>query len=349
METPFPTSFLANDDDNLYYIDQNTTAGLDVKDGEVVDNDDFDFSTLVLRMVIIWLIAIGMCIFQLKQLEIENDRERLRLHEREMSQAAKVKKRFDPETRGKIVTSNIHTRKIKRIDSEGRIDFFEPEQNVPSEHDSNRNGRNLFIEVPDKNEDKNLGLACSICLESFELGQHLSWSRRLKCQHFFHSDCLVTWLMKHDDCPFCRKVLVEDVLLNDIVSKGKNSSDSSHDGESIIEEGGSFDLSSGVFVIVNGLVSPVRKTHHPTLCGTENEQDAYVLSYDIENTPVSAEDTHVIIPNKLEGGKAHRKTGSVRYDIIASDENILQSPAEDMTVSNTTLIPEISVTSFEDV
>jgi len=52
---------------------------------------------------------------------------------------------------------------------------------------------------------------CSICLDNFKDGDELSWARNLKCRHVFHSECLIPWLMTHDECPYCRTVLLEEI------------------------------------------------------------------------------------------------------------------------------------------
>lgn len=49
---------------------------------------------------------------------------------------------------------------------------------------------------------------CSICFEPYSNDQELSWSKTNKCQHVFHSECLMPWLMKHEDCPYCRTTLM---------------------------------------------------------------------------------------------------------------------------------------------
>ena len=54
---------------------------------------------------------------------------------------------------------------------------------------------------------------CPICLEPFEKGQDLSRSQRRKCYHTFHAECLEPWLMKHDDCPCCRAIFIEESTL----------------------------------------------------------------------------------------------------------------------------------------
>mmetsp|Transcript_43406 Transcript_43406/g.100037 ORF Transcript_43406/g.100037 Transcript_43406/m.100037 type:complete len:186 (-) Transcript_43406:200-757(-) len=42
---------------------------------------------------------------------------------------------------------------------------------------------------------------CSICLEGFVAGEHLS---RPWCQHIFHSACLKEWFHRASRCPLCR-------------------------------------------------------------------------------------------------------------------------------------------------
>jgi len=59
-------------------------------------------------------------------------------------------------------------------------------------------------------EDSDVDMECSVCLEVFEAGDKLSWSRNLKCEHVFHQECLMPWLMTHDECPYCRTKIIDD-------------------------------------------------------------------------------------------------------------------------------------------
>ena len=45
---------------------------------------------------------------------------------------------------------------------------------------------------------------CSICLNDYTEGDILCWSQNSECQHAFHKDCAMEWLMQSTKCPLCR-------------------------------------------------------------------------------------------------------------------------------------------------
>jgi hypothetical protein len=48
---------------------------------------------------------------------------------------------------------------------------------------------------------------CAICLSQFKSKQLVCESNNSSCQHIFHKDCMVDWLMKNNEsCPMCREV-----------------------------------------------------------------------------------------------------------------------------------------------
>ncbi len=99
-------------------------------------------------------------------------------------------------------------------------------------------------ENPNHNKQEFEDFSCSICLQPFENGQSIVWSKQLKCGHIFHNSCLVPWLLKNNDCPNCRRELIldtEDEEHNDDVD-GANQSDARssseyEDAEDDVEEG----------------------------------------------------------------------------------------------------------------
>ena len=48
---------------------------------------------------------------------------------------------------------------------------------------------------------------CAICADEYLLKQKIIC---LSCSHFFHEECIITWLRKRNQCPVCRKELKTD-------------------------------------------------------------------------------------------------------------------------------------------
>jgi len=50
---------------------------------------------------------------------------------------------------------------------------------------------------------------CPICCEEYKKGDDIAWSKNESCYHAYHVDCIMEWLMDHDDCPLCREKYIE--------------------------------------------------------------------------------------------------------------------------------------------
>lgn len=72
-----------------------------------------------------------------------------------------------------------------------------------------RSEMNLEMEILDQSSLYS-PRSCPICCEDYIKGDDVAWSRNEECCHAFHTDCIVPWLMDHDDCPMCRCVYVKE-------------------------------------------------------------------------------------------------------------------------------------------
>lgn len=46
---------------------------------------------------------------------------------------------------------------------------------------------------------------CSVCLGDFREGDDICSSINDQCTHFFHQECIIEWLLYHNECPICRR------------------------------------------------------------------------------------------------------------------------------------------------
>jgi hypothetical protein len=46
---------------------------------------------------------------------------------------------------------------------------------------------------------------CTICLEEYQVGEDIAWSRNPSCHHVYHKNCVLELLEDHDECPTCRQ------------------------------------------------------------------------------------------------------------------------------------------------
>jgi len=57
----------------------------------------------------------------------------------------------------------------------------------------------------DMNHEDEEENCCSICFGEYETGALLGVANNGHCQHMFHQECITEWLMKHEECPVCRR------------------------------------------------------------------------------------------------------------------------------------------------
>jgi hypothetical protein len=76
----------------------------------------------------------------------------------------------------------------------------------------------LYLRLPVKDEKGNfrtVDAECAICFSEYEVGDKVIWSG-LQCQHAFHDECIMPWLVKGKKrCPTCRHWFVPGARIDD--------------------------------------------------------------------------------------------------------------------------------------
>lgn len=163
----------------------------------------------------------------------------IRQQAREMRRTQQLK---DPDVSAELVGRSLTVQRIVG-GSGGHWQLGDVEESIESTDDE------LSSALQDEDD-----AACVICLEAFEIGDIVTWSKnQSECCHVYHQDCLSQWLQaKHDDCPSCRAVILD--------YQDENSGEQEED----------VDDESGLLVMMNGLVSRARQASY-TLIGQNND------------------------------------------------------------------------------
>jgi hypothetical protein len=113
------------------------------------------------------------------------------------------------------VTSTPTTTQDTTNNGDNAVD--DNDDNDPSLDDSFSN--NGFLQLPatattttsattTNHNHKQVPNCCAICLGDYAVGNVVIWSSNPKCQHAFHDDCILEWLLKMQPatpCPCCRQ------------------------------------------------------------------------------------------------------------------------------------------------
>ena len=83
----------------------------------------------------------------------------------------------------------------------------------PSDHfDVHENSKQCKHRQQDQHQHQ--GLICPICIHEIQDGDKVCYSEF--CHHVFHQDCLSAWFSTYSRiCPYCRRELITQQMLND--------------------------------------------------------------------------------------------------------------------------------------
>jgi len=82
---------------------------------------------------------------------------------------------------------------------------------------------------------------CPICLDNFEVGDMVMWSRHNhgSCSHAFHEDCLLQWLLeqRENECPTCRACFIATPDTDDSSTSSSSSTTDENENSTAEPEG----------------------------------------------------------------------------------------------------------------
>lgn len=65
---------------------------------------------------------------------------------------------------------------------------------------------------------------CSICLETYAVGDSIARVKKVgsrrRCNHWFHEECILAWLQHHNECPLCRRDMINNDHKETISTRG---------------------------------------------------------------------------------------------------------------------------------
>lgn len=199
-----------------------------------------------------------------------------------------------PKYRHMLVEHNMRTKKVVAKDAQGNLTLGSIKETsspaksnpCPLEGDDIEAGGVVSL-TEDFNEDDDH--VCSICLDNFQVGDIVSWSRHSKtCTHVFHTDCVKPWLedKRQNECPACRvPILLEDPpSLSDETSDESSSEDDSVKIRHTPDE--EDDDRDSLFMIAHGMISRAARRASYTLIGNKDSIDEDLNNMSMTDLPI---------------------------------------------------------------
>jgi Ring finger domain len=159
-----------------------------------------------------------------------------------------------------------------------------------------------------------------------------------ECRHVFHHECLEEWLTnpKHDDCPACRCQIIHDEGDDSSSGGGSNCIENATSNDVPCDTPGNYEIErdesdngqSLVFVIMHGLISPLRRARNSFV-----ETSSVLMTGDDIPLRRVLSTGHDSVPSRIGVALRHVSSGLYSHWIGSSssrhlDDSPLHGPAE---------------------
>lgn len=129
------------------------------------------------------------------------------IHKKVQSKSEQINQKDDSSrSLYEIPLGDSETSESKDKDKESSVGNMDKRERLMDTLRSIRSGLNMSVKSVDVN---NSSKSCPICCEDYRSGEDIVSSKNKACEHVFHTDCIIPWLMDHNDCPMCRHEFLE--------------------------------------------------------------------------------------------------------------------------------------------
>ena len=209
---------------------------------------------------------------------------------------------------------------------------------MASEELDNNNALTLPSNAP--NGSRMVPGGCAICLCPYEPDDQVTWSNQEKCQHAFHSECIIPWLAKKQEprCPCCRQeyCVVMPLLTprRDLVTSSNSNSIPNNPYESsFVRLPFSFSAllerpPTAAFQMAiedDGVVAHPQNRNEPN----ENSQEARVVPSQETTEAESSTDMEVLVASIEEGPSQQNEASEESAETATHDDVDIRVPVEE--------------------
>jgi hypothetical protein len=149
---------------------------------------------------------------------------------------------------------------------------------------------------------------CSICMDSVQIGDEVT---ELYCRHWFHTECVSSWLNAHDTCPHCRKGIEAARLESATHAAPGHMSDKSPTGQTGSSSGGADtrpDISETSQNVPSGGTTASDHSHPPNPSETSSKESGQATG---SSNSVNNSTTRGAFPPRLSSPSSRARAAGI--------------------------------------